>query len=171
MIDENTMLLGTNVDKDEGMHRFGADAHPGIRKLTEGHKPGDIVARVDFDPYYRSFRNMTTHIWATELTEESVRASLQQGRAFVSHDWMCDATGFSLEYAEKGVFRGQRNLVAHFPVACHAKLMRNGSVFVESDTNTAWYRVSEPGVYRVEGWLRLDGELRPWIYSNPVFVR
>ena len=24
---------------------------------------------------------------------------------------------------------------------------------------------------RVEGWLKLDGEDRPWIYSNPIYVR
>jgi len=44
-------------------------------------------------------------------------------------------------------------------------------VIVESDTATASYKVSEPGAYRIEGWLKLDGELRPWIYSNPIFVR
>jgi len=171
MVDEKTVLLGTNVDKDEGMHRFNAEGHPGIRKLTEGHKAGDIVASIDFDPYYRSFRNMTTHIWARDLTEESVRSALQQGRAFVSHDWMCDATGFSLEYLEHGSLSGGRNLAAHFPVACHVRLVRNDSVIVESDTATASYKVSEPGAYRIEGWLKLDGELRPWIYSNPIFVR
>jgi len=28
-----------------------------------------------------------------------------------------------------------------------------------------------PGVYRVEGWLTLDGEERGWIYANPIYVR
>ena len=32
-------------------------------------------------------------------------------------------------------------------------------------------RMIETGVYRVEGWLKLDGEDRPWIYSNPIYVR
>jgi len=33
------------------------------------------------------------------------------------------------------------------------------------------FGLSNPGVYRVEGWLKLDGELRPWVYSNPIYVR
>jgi hypothetical protein len=171
IVDENTVLLGTNVDKDEGMHRFTTDGHPGIRKLTEGHKPGDILARIDFDPYYRSFRDMTTHIFATELTEESVRAALREGRAYVSHDWMCDATGFSMSYVNNGEGVDVRKFVVAFPVACHAKLLRNGSVIAESDTDLFTHRFSEPGVYRVEGWLKLDGELRPWIYSNAMDLR
>jgi hypothetical protein len=188
MVDENTVLLGTNVDKDEGMHRFTADGHPGIRKLTEGHKPGEIIARIDFDPYYRSFRNMTTHIWAHDLTDGSVRAALQEGRAYVSHDWMCDATGFFFAVFDANQDKREGNLVlsggatnfiastgsrtqmmkAYFPVACHAKLLRNGSVIAESDADLLPHEISEPGVYRVEGWLKLDGELRPWIYSNPI---
>ena len=27
------------------------------------------------------------------------------------------------------------------------------------------------GVYRVEGWLTVDTEERPWIYANPIYVR
>jgi hypothetical protein len=31
--------------------------------------------------------------------------------------------------------------------------------------------VKEPGAYRLEAWLTLDGEQRPWIYSNPIYVK
>jgi hypothetical protein len=30
--------------------------------------------------------------------------------------------------------------------------------------------VSEPGVYRVEAYLRVLGKYRPWIFSNPIYV-
>jgi len=33
------------------------------------------------------------------------------------------------------------------------------------------YTVENPGVYRLEGWLKIDGEDRPWIYANPIYVR
>ena len=33
------------------------------------------------------------------------------------------------------------------------------------------HRLSAPGVYRVEGWLALGGEDRPWVYSNPIYVK
>ena len=33
------------------------------------------------------------------------------------------------------------------------------------------FPVKEPCAYRLEAWLKLDGEWRPWIFSNPVYVR
>jgi hypothetical protein len=33
------------------------------------------------------------------------------------------------------------------------------------------YAVTDPGAYRLEAWLHLDGEWRPWVYANPVYVR
>lgn len=186
MLDENTVLIGTNVDKDEGMRKVTADSQPGIRELTKGRKPGDVLVQVDFDPYYRSFRNVATHILATELTEAAIRSALQQGHAFVSHDWMCDAAGFlflveaeatagnaaaqSLMGDEVKFANGQK-FRARFPVNCTVRLFRNGKMIFESESDELEQAIAQPGVYRVEGWLKLDEELRPWIYSNPIYVR
>jgi len=180
MVDENTVLVGTNVDPDKDMRKISADSKPTIRELTKGHKPGDVLARADFDPYYRSFRDSATHILAPELTEQAIRAALQQGHAFVSHDWMCDATGFSflLVNGNEQKFMGDevkfapgQKLITRFPVSCHARLMGNGKVVAESDSDTFEHEIKNAGVYRMEGWLKLDGEDRPWIYSNPIYVR
>jgi len=189
MVDENTVLIGTNVDKDDGMRRMTADSRPGIRVLTKGHKPGDIVATADFDPYYRSIRDAATHMLAAELSEGAIRAALQQGHAFVSHDWMCDATGFSFLLTKSDAVTADKNqknrmmmgdevkfvegqkLLATFPVGCHARLVQDGKVIAERNGNQFEQRVEGPGVYRIEGWLKIDGEERPWIYSNPIYVR
>ena len=159
-----------------------AESKSSIRELTKGHQPGDILAKVDFDPYYRSFRNSATHILAPELSEQAIRSALQQGHCFVSHDWMCDATGFSFQLINKKTneqklmgdevqFSVGQKLVAHFPVSCHGRLLKNGKVVAESDSDTFQHEVESPGVYRLEGWLKLDGEERPWIYANPIYVR
>ncbi len=188
MVDENTVLIGTNVDEDKDMRRITAESRPTIREMTKGHKAGDVLARVDFDPYYRSFRDSATHILAPELTEPAIRSALQQGHVFVSHDWMCDATGFSVvvagtrsdraEGGEAGKLMGDeiklaqgQKLLAQAPVACHLRLLRDGKVIGESDGDGLESSVDAPGVYRVEAWLKLDGEDRPWIYANPVYVR
>jgi hypothetical protein len=179
MLDEDTILIGTIVDKDDGMRKVTAGSKPSIRELTKGHKPGDILVRADFDPYYRSFRDSTTHILAPELTEAAIRAALQQGHAFVSHDWMCDATGFSFLLSQPAQeimgdevkFAQGQKLVARFPVACHIRLLRNGKEVTELEGGQLEYAAEGPGVYRVEGWLKLDGEDRPWIYSNPIYLR
>ena len=162
MVDDNTILIGTNVDKDDAMRRISADFQPGIRQLTKGHKPGDVVARADFDPYYRSFRDSTTHILAPELTEAAIRAALQQGHAFVSHDWMCDASGFAFLLARTNALHGigrkfknavatlkimgdeikfvpGQKLLARFPVSCHARLLRHGKLLTELERDKLEY--------------------------------
>jgi len=35
----------------------------------------------------------------------------------------------------------------------------------------AEFEVKEPGVHRLEAWLTVDGELRPWIFANPIYLR
>ncbi len=95
---------------------------------------------------------------------------------------MCDPTGslFELIPAANG-FRylmgdevrfgdGQR-LVARFPVPCHIRLLRAGRLIAERPADRLEHKVTAPGVYRVEGWLQIDGEERTWFYSNPIYVR
>lgn len=183
MVDEQTVLLGTNVDKDAAMRKFIAAARPGITEMTRGHKPGDILARLDIDPYERSFWNCSTHILAPELTEPALRTALKAGHAFVAHDWMCEATGFRFEVAGEGAkpdaimgdelkFSDGLKLTAQFPVPCQTRLLRNGVQIAEiTGHDRAEFPLKEPGVYRLEGWLTLDGEARPWIFANPVYVR
>jgi hypothetical protein len=185
MLDSETVLIGTNVDRDDQMRKFKATQRPGIRAMTKGHQPGDVLARLDFDPYYRSFQNVSTHIFAPVLTEDAIRAALREGHAYVSHDWMCDPSGFFFGVmalakpgAEQRIIMGDvleftpgRTLAARFPVTCHIRLMSAGKVVVEKSGENLEFAVAAPGVYRVEGWLDVGGERRPWIYSNPIYVR
>jgi hypothetical protein len=180
MVDAETLRVGTNVDKDDDMRVVSSKIRPGIREMTRGHKPGEVIARVDIDPYAISFQNLSTHVMAPTLDEPSFRVALRSGRAYVSHDWMCDPTGFRFGWAS-GEGRGRMGdevtlapglkLEARFPAACHIRLLRGGSLVAGSNGDRMEQAVSEAGVYRVEGWLTVDGEERPWIYSNPIYVR
>jgi hypothetical protein len=189
MIDAETVLIGTNVDRDNQMRKFTATLRPGIRVLTKGHRPGEVLARLDFDPYYRSFQNVSTHVFAADLTEAAIRAAFHNGHAYVSHDWMCNPSGFYFELvdanhagrtAERGTpvmlgdevrFDPGQTLVARFPVACHVRLLSGGKVIAEKNGENIRHVITAPGVYRVEGWLVVAGEQRPWLYSNPIYVR
>src|SRR5262245_49628768 len=86
MVDADTVLVGTNVDADDRMQKVTAGLRPGIRDMTKGHKAGDVLARLDCDPYYRAFRNVSTHILAAKLDEPALRAALKAGHAYVAHD-------------------------------------------------------------------------------------
>jgi acetyl esterase/lipase len=139
-----------------------------------------IFKGVTFDPYEVSFRNLCTHILARELTEPAIRESLKEGRVYVSHDWLCDPTGFAFGAANNlGVFTmgdaapmlGTTRLVGVVPLSAKLKLIHNGVKVHEAEGTNLSFQAKAPGAYRLEAWLRVDGEDRPWIYSNPVFVR
>jgi hypothetical protein len=182
MVDSENVRVGTNVDRDDEMRSVPAALRPGIRALTKGHKPGDVLARLDIDPYYVSFRNLSTHILAKALDESSIRSALRSGHAYVSHDWICDPTGSMFELipttdgyrcvmGDEVRLALQQRLVARFPVRCHIRLLRAGQLIAEGSGDTLEQKVTAPGVYRVEAWLQVGGEERPWIYSNPIYVR
>lgn len=183
MLDDKTALLGTNVDEDKGMRKISTDLRPGIKELMKGHHPGDIIARVDVDPYSISFRNSATHILANTLEETAIRIALKAGHAFVSHDWMCDATGFQFTASDStgkptGIMGDELKLIdasqlqARLPVPALTRLLRHGQEVARFEGKAeVEYAVKEPGVYRLEAWLKLDGEYRPWIYSNPIYVK
>jgi len=138
-----------------------------------------VVAGVMFDPYEVSFRNLTTHILARDLTEPAIRQSLREGRAYVAHDWLCDPSGFNFGAANNlGLFDmgdtapmvGGTRLVAQVPLPARLKVFHNGRVVRETNSSFLSLTVKEPGAYRLEAWLTVDGEARPWIYSNPVYL-
>lgn len=153
---------------------------PRIAEMLKGRKPGDVIARLDFDPYERSMTFVATHVLLNELNEASVRQALRQGHAFVAHDWLCDATGFAF-IAERGgkrigvmgdevkLEKGLKLRLAA-PAAGTIKLFRNGQIVQEANADKLDFAVAEVGVYRAEVWLTLDGEQRPWIYSNPIYL-
>jgi hypothetical protein len=183
MVDERTVLVGTNVDQDKQMRKVTAALRPGITQLTRGRKPGDVLARLDTDPYVVSFRNSSTHVLAPRLDEPAVRAALKAGRAFVAHDWMGDATGFRFAASDAGgkqaavmgdevKLAGGLKLTARLPVPAYVRLLRHGKEVAKSEGKDEFeFAVKEAGAYRLEAWLELDGELRPWIFANPIYVR
>ena len=162
--------------------RITSKEAPRIADLVSGRKPGDVIASADLDPYERSFGYVTTHLLARGLSEADVRDALTRGHAYVAHDWLCDPTGFcfiALDGVGRTVgimgdeVRPRAGIVlkAAFPAPCTIKVIIDGKVSSVQEGESIQIQASRPGVYRIEGWLTLDGEQRPWIYSNPVNVR
>ncbi len=155
---------------------------PRIAEMIQGRKAGDVIARLDIDPYDRSMNFVSTHLLAPELTEEAVRDALRRSRAYVAHDWLTDPTGFAFVAREKtsnrnlGIMgdevslRSGLRLHIEAPVTGVIKLFRDTKVVGEAESDRLMWEVAAPGVYRVEIWLSVDGELRPWIYSNAIRV-
>jgi acetyl esterase/lipase len=158
-----------NITKTNAFTGVGAnDAHQ-----------NQVFKGLMLDPYEVSFRNLSTHILARELSEASIRQSLHEGHAYVSHDWLCDPTGFTFVAANNlGVFNmgdtawnvGTTRLVAQSPIPAKIKLFKDGELKEEQTGERVTFETKASGTYRVEAWLEADGEERPWIYSNPVYL-
>jgi acetyl esterase/lipase len=127
-----------------------------------------------------NFREVVTHILARELTERSIREALTNGRAFVAQDWLCDPTGFDFGANNNlGVFGmgdsvpmlGNTRIVATTPLRATLRVLHNGEMLQQQDGTNFSLQIKQPGAYRIEAWLDVAGEERPWIYSNPIYLR
>src|SRR5258708_14272591 len=61
-------------------------------------------------------------------------------------------------------------LEARLPIEANIKLIRAGEVVAQFTDSKLSYTIREPGPYRLEAWLTVDGEERPWIFSNPIYA-
>ncbi|HLT58641.1 MAG TPA: CehA/McbA family metallohydrolase [Limnochordales bacterium] len=137
--------------------------------------------------YRRMFRAVRTHIliaggWRGDVQKDKalVLEALGAGRAFVANDDLHDARGFRFS-AQRGVrevpMGGMLDvgdgawLRVQAPVACRITLRTPERVVAEAHGDTLEQRVTEPGVYRVEARLWRWGRWRPWVFTNPVYLR
>ncbi len=143
-------------------------------------KPGDVLLRLQLDPYENSLRHVGTHLLLRELSEPAVREALSAGRAFVAFDWLADATGFDcaavtpsgrFEMGSRLPYEPGLRLCARAPLPVRWKLLRNGKLQSESEGRALDVPAAGPGNYRVEAWLRPVGEDHLWILSNPLYVQ
>ena len=163
----------------------GNDAHANVGVSLQ-KLDGDPIFEIKLDPYERSFRVVRTHALLPHgqpLTEETLSAALAGGHAYVAFDLLCDATGFRLTASngseqklmgDEIALGGGVRLRAATPVASRVVLLRDGREVGEKEGALAEWDVTERGVYRVECYLpQLPDPLsrKPWIISNPVYVR
>jgi acetyl esterase/lipase len=169
-------LFLTRWDKELAAHPFTGIA------ANDAHQ-NQIFNGTTFDPYAVAFRHVSTHILARDLNEKDIRESLTAGRVYVSHDWLCDPTGFSFTAENNlgvfdmgdqvplaGIAVGTTSIHASLPIPAKLKLIHDGIAVAEGNDSKLIYKPTEPGTYRLEAWLTVDGEDRPWIFSNPIYI-
>lgn len=164
----------------EKLMKLDPNSIPPLKLLVGDKQPGELIFDLDLDPYVRSFRHVSTHLLLGEVTPENVWDALKNSRAYVAFDWLADPTGFvyRADAAEQNWPMGSEvtlceglRLRAEAPLAGQFKLIRDGRIVHEAADSAIDVPLDQPGVYRVEVWLTLAAEPRPWILSNPIYVR
>lgn len=164
----------------------GNDAHSNIG-LSLRDSSGKTLAGIQLDPYETSFRLVRLHVITNDakvLLPEHLLDAIKAGHCFIGFDLFGDTSGFTFEaktptetkiQGDEIPLQSDTRLVVHTPVASRIVLFKDGSVILnESGVTTKEIPVTERGVYRVEVYLpeveRIIGE-KPWIISNPIYVR
>jgi hypothetical protein len=153
----------------------GLDAHQfGIR--IAGHVPIRLMG------YARTFKQLHTHVIVDEpLTRDleadraRVYGALREGRCYIANDQVADARGFqfwadgprAIPMGGEDNSEARWTLHARLPHAARILIRRDGLVHAEADADGITSVASGSGVYRVEATMRG----RPWIYSNPIYLR
>jgi hypothetical protein len=146
----------------------GLDAHQfGIR--VAGRVPLRLMG------YKRAFEQLHTHVLVPaaprgELEHDRalVYDALRQGRCYIANDKVADARGFTFSrMGEERPLEDGMALDASTPRTAHIRLLRDGQIVAEAHASELHHSIELHGAYRLE--VSLHG--RPWIYSNPVYVR
>lgn len=161
----------------------GNDAHSNIG-FGLADATGKQIVGVKLDPYERSFRTVRTHVLIQKdksLTRESLLEALSLGHCYVSFDIFGDAAGFDFRLLQSNEVMGDetsysqsRELVAKAPLASRFVLLRNGVAIDQSAGSTVRFPVTAPGIYRIEVYLDSlppPATGKPWILSNPIYLR
>ena len=164
----------------------GADAHSNIG-VSLKDSAGKTLLGIKLDPYETSFRLVRLHVLIERdktLEPDSLTEAIRAGHSFVGFDFLGDTTGFVFEAETPDGLRIQGDEIfldnevrmrARTPVPARIVVFRDGVVFQEeSGVSTKDFVVNERGVYRVEVYLPQLGEViagKPWIISNPIYVR
>lgn len=127
--------------------------------------------------YDNTFKLITTHIWAKELSENSVIEAIKHGGSYFAFEIFGRSTGFKF-YATNGIdvfFPGDsapRSTITiqapphKNPENTIIRILRSGKVVKESFGILLNLGNPEPGIYYAEIWKNK----KPWIFSNPIKI-
>lgn len=156
----------------------GLDAHQNGFRLR-----GRVVSPMGNARYFRQLstyalcRRAPTGDPSADLGD--VYEALAEGRCYLAVDDFASGRGFRFwgeagdGLAEMGEERhaGRWTFRAELPEKAHVILRRNGEAIAEVRADRLAESVNQPGVYRLEASLVRRGRERPWIYSNPIYLR
>jgi hypothetical protein len=164
----------------------GNDAHSNIG-VSLKDSSGKTLLGIQLDPYETSFRLVRLHVLVEQnraLDAASVLDAVRSGHCFVGFDFLGDSAGFAFEAQNQGEnkiqgdeisLKSETRLRVRTPVTSRIVVFKDGSMFVdETGIDNKEIGVTERGVYRVEVYLPQLGGLvaeKPWIISNPIYVR
>jgi hypothetical protein len=160
----------------------------GIGELDNHDTPKKVLG-VTFSVFHfsRAFRFISTHLLLEQpLTGDASRdipallAALEYGRAYIALEYFHPAAGFSFRVADGQhtatmgdtfLLGAGAGLDVALPAQGRVRIIKDGRLFHERIGREVHCTIHDTGVYRVEVYLKKYMKYRPWIFSNPIYVR
>lgn len=157
----------------------GSDAHAFQHRLGP-------VRRVVF-PYKFHFQGINTHLLLDHsltgnIDEDRtlIYTALSKGHAFIGYDLPAPTNGFRFLALGKDQSAWMGDTVSakfgvtfkiSLPQITECRLLKDGQIVKTwTKRENCTFITSEPGIYRVEVYIRYRGRNRGWIFSNPIYV-
>lgn len=161
----------------------GNDAHSNIG-VSLNDSAGKQLIGIKLDPYERSFRTVRTHVLIKQgkfLTRESLLEGLSSGHCYISFSLFGDASGFYFgvmhtdrTMGDEVILSAQPHFSVQTPLPSRIVLFKNGNAVAQKSGSEMEFSPDGVGSYRVEVYLDslptpVTG--KPWIVSNPIYVK
>lgn len=158
----------------------GSDAHSYRMHLG-------VIRRTIF-PYEFHFRCINNHILVPRplgmdaaSDTSMILEALGRGHSFIGNDLPAPTRGFhfiarglegSAEMGDTLRVQGGVTFQMKLPRRTECVLLKDGKpIRTWNNQELCTYITTQPGVYRVEVFIRYLGKMRSWIYSNPIYIR
>jgi len=160
----------------------------GIGEL-DNHASRKKLGGLSFEafPFDKAFTFLRTHVITTEQLSGNkekdiplVLQSIRSGSCYVALDYFCNARGFNFTMRNSSgpalmgdnlLLDNKTLLEVKLPCVANCRVIKDGAVFAADRTKEMSVPIAAKGVYRIEAFLKAYGKYRPWIFSNPIFVR
>jgi hypothetical protein len=156
----------------------GSDAHGTIIRV--GRLP------VKVSPYYLCFRLINMHVLCKrklsgdlQIDKEQIYEALREGRSWIACDYYRSSDGFRFELhndieawpiGSSIKFTPNLKITVKTPASARVVLLHNGRYLEASQGKSHFFTNLQPGVYRIEAYLKDKYRYRPWIYTNPIWI-
>lgn len=139
-------------------------------------------------PFATAFATIRTHVLTekplapeSDTAQRQILEAIRDCRMYVAHERWNKAAGFEFTVrgasGEAGIggeyLLGGRSAeaIVALPSAGRIRLVCDGEKVAEGNGTRLNAPIDRPGVYRVEVFQKVWGAYKPWIFSNPVWVR
>jgi len=146
--------------------------------------PNGWIFKWMVDTYNEGFNYITNYVLADTLSVPSLANHLKKGHIYTAFKSLGDAKGFMFYSKDNRdsiiAILGDsvkidkvKTLNAVSPLPGQFRLIHDGKtihVSTTDDYQLSWSEPLEKGAYRIEIHIKLNGELVPWLYSNPIYI-